>query len=282
MPKSTRSKSSWRSRRAGRSSRVLPGAVETITRPNQTWPVILLLTIWRWRWELACVAGLVYVWHWHLTSIRIFFTDTLPTWVAVVFLIGTLYWLVADTPVRRFARNRMWCVITRHRVRACLVETRMLNYSGNLPFIVGCFSTKTGQVVWLWMRPGLSVEKLENQAETLASACWARKATIARHKRNAALVRIDINRRDPLANKTIDSPLLEDTSGMPEAAVADDAVLAFLTPDNASEDSATQPPAKSGSGETRTRTSKTKTTAAVSDGQAVILGANGEDVSDYV
>ncbi|MEV0803402.1 hypothetical protein AB0I34_37320 [Kribbella sp. NPDC050281] len=211
-----------------------------------------------------------------------FFTDTLPTWVAVVFLLGTVYWLIADTLVRRFTRNRFWCVITRHRVRACLIETRMLNYSGNLPFIVGCFATKTGQVVWLWMRPGLSVEKLENQAETLASACWARKATIARHKRNAALVRLDIDRRDPLANKTIDSPLLQDTSGMPEAAVADDAVLAFLTPDSAPQDSTTQPPAKTGSGETRTRTSKTKTTAAVNDGEVMILGANGEDVSDYV
>jgi hypothetical protein len=159
----------------------------------------------------------------------------------------------------------------------------MLNFSGNLPFIVGCFSTKTGQVVWLFMRPGLSVEKLENQAETLASACWARKATIARHKRNAALVRIDIDRRDPLSNKTIDSPLLEDTSGLPEAAVADDAVLAFLTPDNASDESThNERPAKPGSGETRTRTSKTKTTAAVQDGTTVILTPSGEDVSDYV
>lgn len=284
MPKSTRSKSSWRSRRGGRSVTVLPGAVETITRPNQTWPVILLLTIWRWRWELACLAGLVYVWHWHLASIQGFLTDTLPTWVAVVFIVGTVYWLIADTPVRRFTRNRFWCVITRHRVRACLIETRMLNYSGNLPFIVGCFSTKTGQVVWLWMRPGLSVEKLENQAETLASACWARKATIARHKRNAALVRIDIDRRDPLASKTIDSPLIEDTRDVPEAAVADDAVLAFLTPDSAPDESThTERPAKTGAGgETRTRTSKTKTTAAVTDNTTVILGANGEDVSDYV
>jgi hypothetical protein len=73
---------------------------------------------------------------------------------------------------------------------------------------------------------------------------------------------------------------------MPEAAVADDAVMAFLAPDNAPGESTPQPPAKTGSanttGETRTRTSKTKTTAAVNDSQTVILGANGEDVSDYV
>jgi hypothetical protein len=260
----------------------MPGAVETITRPNQSTPVLILLSLWRWRWEFAALTGLVYVWHWHYTQIRTFFTDTLPAWVAVVFLLGIGYWLVADTPVRRFLRNRVWCVITRHRVRACLVETRMLNYSGNLPFIVGCFSTKTGQVVWLWMRPGLSIEKLENQTETLASACWARSALIARSQRNAALVRIDIDRRDPLAKKTITSPLLHDTSGLPEAAVNDDALLPFITPETVPE-STTSPPAKtSPSGETRTKTSKTKTSAAVNDGTTVILAANGEDVSDYV
>jgi hypothetical protein len=222
------------------------------------------------------------VWHWHFASIRTFFTDTLPAWVAVVFLAGLHYRLIADTPVRRFLRNRMWCVITRHRVRACLVETRTLNYSGNLPFVIGCFSTKTGQVVWLWMRPGLSIEKLENQTETLASACWARSALIARSQRNAALVRIDIDRRDPLAKKTITSPLLHDTSGLPEAAVAHDALLSFITPENATADSPTEQPATTKpTGETRAKTSKTKTSAAVNDHAGVVL-VNGEDVSDYV
>lgn len=281
MPKSTRNQSSWRSGRRGRSTGIMPGAFETITRPNQHPVIVALLSLWRWRWEFALLTALVYVWHWHWTSIQTFFTDTIPTWAAVLVILTGLYWLVTDTPVRRFLRNRAWCVITRHRIRACLVETRTLNYSGNLPFVVGCFSTKTGQVVWLWMRPGLSIEMLENQTETLASACWARAALIARSKRNAALVRIDIDRRDPLSKKTITSPLLEDTNGMPEAAVADDAVLAFITPDNAPDESTTQP-ATSGAGETRTKTTRTKTTAAVKDNGGVILGANGEDVSDYV
>ncbi|MEU8223446.1 hypothetical protein [Kribbella sp. NPDC048915] len=284
MPKSTRSKSSWRSHRSGRSSRVLPGAVETITRPNQTWPVILLLTIWRWRWELYVLAAIVYITIAHGEAITGYFQSN-PLWLNALLIIVLCGWIVTDNPARRFVLNRIWCVITRHRLRACLIELRILNYSGNLPFILGCFSTKTGQVVWLWMRPGQSVEDLDNKAESLASACWASKATIARSKRNAAIVRIEIDRRDPLAKKTIDSPLLNDTSGMPEAAVADDAVMAFLTPDttdSASESTTNERPAKTGSGETRARTSKTKTTAAVNDSQTVILGANGEDVSDYV
>jgi hypothetical protein len=160
---------------------------------------------------------------------------------------------------------------------------RTLNYSGNLPFIIGCFSTKTGEAVWLWMRPGLSAEDLDNKAETIASACWARKAQVGRTDRNAALIRVDIDRRDPLAKTHITSPLLDDTSGMPEAAVADDALLAFLTPENAPNEPSSEQPAKPATAaEGRTKTSKTKTTAAVHDSQTVILGANGEDVSDYV
>ncbi|TDW70596.1 hypothetical protein [Kribbella pratensis] len=277
MPKSTRKRSSGRARSTAR------GAIETITRPNQSWPVKLLLTVWRWRWELYVLAAIAYIVIAHGSAITGYFQSN-PLWLNALLIVVLCGWIVTDNPARRFAMNRIWCVTTRHRLRACLIEMRVLNYSGNLPFILGCFATKTGQVVWLWMRPGQSVEDLDNKAESLASACWASKATIARSKRNAAIVRIDIDRRDPLA-KTIDSPLLEDTSGVPEAAVADDAVMAFLTPDNTDsvpDEFTTERPAKTGTGETRTRTSKTKTTAAVNDSQTVILGANGEDVSDYV
>ncbi|TCC46058.1 hypothetical protein E0H75_30650 [Kribbella capetownensis] len=281
MPKSTRNRGTGRVGRRGRGTAL--GAVETITRPSQTLPVIIALCIWRWRWELLTLATIAYVTAAHGNQIVGFFTDTVPVWFTVVLIILAAGWLLVDNPARRFARNRVWCVITRHRVRACLTEMRTRNWSGNLPFIIGCFATKTGQVVWLWMRPGLSAEDLDNKSETLASACWARSAVIARHKRNAALVRIDIDRRDPLSKKHIVSPLLNDTSDMPEAAVADDAVLAFITPDPVLDESTRQPPAKSGtSGETRTKTTRTKTTAAVNDSQTVILGANGEDVSDYV
>ncbi|MEV6272677.1 hypothetical protein AB0L64_36250 [Kribbella sp. NPDC051936] len=281
MPKSTRTRST---RRAPRGS-VARGAIETITRPQQTWPVKLLLTVWRWRWELLLVATVVYIVIAHGDAITGYFRSN-PLWLNALLIIVLCGWIVTDNPARRFTLNRMWCLITRHRLRACLIEMRILNYSGNIPFILACFSTKTGQVVWLWMRPGQSVEDLDNKAESLASACWASKATIARSKRNAAIVRIDIDRRDPLAKTHITSPLLNDTSDMPEAAVADDAVMAFLAPDttdSAPDESTTQPPAKTGTAaETRTRTSKTKTTAAVNDSQTVILGSNGEDVSDYV
>jgi hypothetical protein len=275
MPKSTRNRSAGRARRG----RGATSTVETIIRPSQSLPVIIALSIWRWRWEIACITGLVIVFH-RLTSPGGLDFEPVP---ALLVMAAPVPVVMAVRPVRRFLRNRVWCVITRHRIRACLTEMRTLNYSGNLPFIIGCFSTKTGEAVWLWMRPGLSAEDLENKAETIASACWARKAQIGRTDRNAALIRVDIDRRDPLAKTHITSPLLDDTSGMPEAAVADDALLAFLIPENAPSDPTTEPPAKPATpAEGRTKTSKTKTTAAVNDSQTVILGANGEDVSDYV
>jgi hypothetical protein len=280
MPKSTRNRGTGRVARRGRGSAM--EAVETLTRPSQSLPVVIALCLWRWRWELLTLATITYIAVVHGTEIVSFFNDTVPVWFTIVLVVLAAGWLVVDNPARRFARNRVWCVITRHRVRACLTEMRTLNWSGNLPFILGCFATKTGQVVWLWMRPGLSAEDLDNKSETLASACWARSAVITRSQRNAALVRIDIDRRDPLSKKHIVSPLLNDTSDMPEAAVADDAVLAFITPETVPDESTSQLPAKTGSGETRTKTTRTKTTAAVNDGATVILGANGEDVSDYV
>ncbi|MET7282354.1 hypothetical protein ABZS29_29265 [Kribbella sp. NPDC005582] len=277
MPKSTRTRSTRRGSRGSTAT----GTIETITRPNQSAPVKFLLAVWRWRWELFVLATAAYITLAHGGEIVAYFEANEP-WFNLVLIILVLGWIVTDNPARRFVVNRVWCVVTRHRVRACLVEMRTLNYSGNLPFIFACLSTKTGQVVWLWMRPGLSMEDLDNKAETIASACWARKAVIERSKRNAAVVRIEINRRDPLSKTHIVSPLLNDTSDMPEQAVADDAVMAFLTPDTVPDESTTQRPAKTGTGETRTKTSKTKYTATVDDQQTVILGANGEDVSDYV
>jgi hypothetical protein len=267
--------------RARRGRGTATGAVETIIRPSQSLPVVILLCLWRWRWEITCVAALAVVYY-HLVTPGGWDFEPVP---ALLLIAAPTPVVLAVRPLRRFIRNRIWCVITRHRVRACLTEMRTLNWSGNLPFIIACFSTKTGEVVWLWMRPGLSAEDLENKAETLASACWARQAIIGRTERNAALIRIDIDRRDPLAKTNLVSPLLEDTSNVPEVVVADDALLAHIGPQDIASNESTETPADSGTVAGETRTSKPrriKTTAAINDGDTVILGANGEDVSDYV
>ena len=59
------------------------------------------------------------------------------------------------------------------------------------------------------MRPGLSLVELEDRTEHLAAACGAREARLQRSRRWAALIRVDIVRRDPLTTpKPIRSPLL--------------------------------------------------------------------------
>ncbi|WP_427886012.1 hypothetical protein ACQHIV_26150 [Kribbella sp. GL6] len=118
---------------------------------------------------------------------------------ALLVMISPMPVVVIVRPLRRFVRDRILCVFTRHRVRVCLAEMRTLNWSGRLPLIVGCFAAQSGEVVWLWMRAGLSVDDLATKEEVLASACWARRVVVDRARRNAALVRIEIVRRGLVA-----------------------------------------------------------------------------------
>ncbi|HZX07942.1 hypothetical protein [Kribbella sp.] len=181
------------------------GAVETISRRQRAPLVLVLLCLWRWRWELACVAMFVDVYR-HLVMADGLNLGPVP---ALLVMISPTPVVLVVRPLRRFIRDRISCVVTWHRVRTCLAEIRTLNWSGRMPFIVGCFSTRTGEVVWLWMRPGLSVDDLAMKTEALASACWARRAVVDRTRRNAALVRIEIVRREPVAEVRLVSSRLE-------------------------------------------------------------------------
>jgi hypothetical protein len=68
--------------------------------------------------------------------------------------------------------------------------------------------TPAGERVWVWLRPGLDLDELENNTGKLAVACWASSVRVAcTSPHHAALVRIDVTRRDPLTN-LVDSPLV--------------------------------------------------------------------------
>ena len=63
--------------------------------------------------------------------------------------------------------------------------------------------------MWIWLRPGLSLDDLQNRLDKIAVACWASTALAETASRsNAAFVRLDIKRRDVLTG-TITSPLLD-------------------------------------------------------------------------
>jgi hypothetical protein len=183
----------------GRRSRGQLAAIEMFTRPGQSWPVMILLGLWRWRWELLWLAAGIAAYLW--ISAAQFST-------AELVLLAEIPIAVLAIPfTRTFVFNRVWCVITRHRLRLCLAEMRAMNHSGHLPLILACRSTKVGEAVWLWLRPGLSITDLANQTETIAVACWAGDVRVSRHKRLATLVRVEVIRRDPLTDATVANPL---------------------------------------------------------------------------
>ena len=69
--------------------------------------------------------------------------------------------------------------------------------------------TPVGERVWIWLRPGLSLDDLQDRLDKIAVACWATTALAeAASRSNAAFVRMDIKRRDVLTG-TIPSPLLD-------------------------------------------------------------------------
>ena len=107
---------------------------------------------------------------------------------------------------RRAVLSAFWCFTVRHRLRMCFAAFIAHNRQGTLPFILPARPTPAGERVWVWLRPGLSLHDLEQpgQIQKLAVACWANEARVTRASRKyAALIRIDITRREPLANTVL-------------------------------------------------------------------------------
>jgi len=77
-----------------------------------------------------------------------------------------------------------------------------------VPWVLSVRSTPAGQRVWVWLRTGLDVGDLETRTDKIAVACWAWAVQVLPSRRWAALVRLDITRRDPLAG-VVGSPLVD-------------------------------------------------------------------------
>jgi hypothetical protein len=168
----------------------------------RVWPVLRVL-IWWWL-ELAAavvvVGGPVTLAH---TVGRGAALAALSVMVAVGGLVG---------PVRRFVFAWSHVVIVRHRLRLCfahIIRGTGAVRPGSLPLILWGRPTPAGERVWLWLRPGLSLEHLEkdDRLSGIAVACIAKQARVVpASERYAALLRVDIGRRDPLSGR-IESPL---------------------------------------------------------------------------
>src|SRR6266536_4383704 len=168
----------------------------------RAWPVLRVL--WWWAFEITTVgaltAGTVALAHLTMPLIAL----------GVLVVLAALVRLVR--PVWRFVSAWGWCVIVRHRLRLCFTEfIRAANRMapGRLPLILWARPTPAGERVWVWLRPGLDLDDLDGRTDKLAVACWSGTARVVRASaRYAALVRVDITRRDPLTGKVV-SPLAE-------------------------------------------------------------------------
>jgi hypothetical protein len=163
------------------------------------WPVIRV--IWWWLPEIGIAAGAVY------GFVVLAGHTTIFVRLAVVALVVGVP--AAIPQVRRHIQRGAWCAISRHRVRSCFNEFIISNRSGSLPLILLAVPTPVGERVWIWLRPGLSLDDLESRLDKIAVACWASTVTVERASdSNSAYVRMDIKRRDALTG-VIGSPLVD-------------------------------------------------------------------------
>jgi hypothetical protein len=252
---------STRMRRGRRATDVF----EVFQRPKQSlvWQVLSLLV--RARAELFVLAVLCTVGVW----LRSHMNPDLASFV----LVGALVVLVVLPWTRRFLVRRMWCVLDRHRLRACLrmSKIRTMNLDGSLPLMLWARPTKTGERVWLWIRAGSCGDDIEDALSYIAPACYAREARLHRVRQLTTVVAVEIIRRDPLSTtKPLTSPLSawsaggagEGTEPVRSATVTDITSLHPVVP------------------EPRKNTRKTTPNGAAPVPPTVVV--SGEDLSDYV
>ena len=163
------------------------------------WPVIR--AIWWWAPETILTGSLVFGWIELADHTTLIYRLALTT-----ALVGVP---AAIRPVRTRLHQVSWCLVTRHRIRTCFSEFIITNRTGSLPLILWARPTPVGERVWIWLRPGLSLDDLLDRLDKIAVTCWATAALAeAASASNAAFVRLDIKRRDVLTG-TITSPLLD-------------------------------------------------------------------------
>ena len=169
----------------------------------RVWPV--LRALWWWSIEITAVVFVAGGW--------VTLAHLATWWIALAILTVAAAVVLVPRRPRRFVSAWAWCLTVRHRLRLCfatLVRSQVRVVGGRpvaLPLLLWARPTPAGERVWLWLRPGLSLEDLEGKAPLIAVACIAKQVRVtAASERHAALLRVDIARRDPLAGR-VDSPL---------------------------------------------------------------------------
>src|SRR5262249_26517682 len=144
-------------RRVGGRPRVLrgrasyrTGSFEVFSYPHHSTPARVAGAVWRARAELTSVLALIGAWV--LLTYQI--PESWPDWTVPVILAGMIAVIGAVPVSRRFVTRRVWCVFSRHRVRKCFVQSRVMTHEGLLPLFMWAHPTPVGDRLWLWLRPG--------------------------------------------------------------------------------------------------------------------------------
>jgi hypothetical protein len=163
------------------------------------WPAIRLTV--HWAAELLALSALL--------GAYLLLTTAMTAPVAA----GVLLLAVCGPLTYPLARRRLlalgWCVISRHRLRVCFAEFIHARHTdGRLPLILLARPTPAGERIWVWLRAGLCLDDLTDRFEEIAVATWATDAHAVKSERWAALIRVDLTRRNALA-AVVGSPLTD-------------------------------------------------------------------------
>jgi hypothetical protein len=215
----TRSRGGARSGRSGRTNKAhaLTPAIEFFTQPQRhlAWRVLGFLV--RARAEIFIATTLLVV----FVQLQTWVTPILdepplfePSHIALLLMLGGFTVLLVIPASRRFLIRRVWCVITRHRMRSCFTQSRTMTLDGRMPFLLWSRPSPVGERVRVWLPAGLSVKDIEDDDERLAAACWAHEVRVTPTRHQAALVVVDVIRRDPFTDHPVLTPaVLDDLDG---------------------------------------------------------------------
>lgn len=271
--------------RARQSART--GAFEVFVRPEQTLLGRIVGILIRLRVELLLAASLTLAW--------LLLSTLMTTWLLWTVLATVATVMIVVPVIRRYVTRRFWCVLTRHRMKACFEQTRTMTHDGKLPSLLWSRPTPVGERVRVWLPAGLSVNDLERVTDNIATACFARSARIERG-RNAHVASILTVRRDPLESRTVVPDLLSglgqwfgpttdsDDGNVVVALPSRSDVLTDLRSAAPEREPATATPAREHTPSARRGGTpvKNRTQPIDTPSEPVVRGFNGTDVSDYV
>ncbi|MEU1720164.1 hypothetical protein [Nonomuraea sp. NPDC005692] len=155
-----------------------------------------LVRIWRVRSELMALGAV------GLFVLALLGAARDGHWVPFVLLSSAVSVPAATRTGRNWALAHFWCVLSRHRLQRVCLETTMHTRAGRIPLVLWITPSARGEKALVMTRAGISAEEFDAYAEEIAAACWARSATVHRHRDRAHLLIVEIVRRDELPGVT--------------------------------------------------------------------------------